>query len=245
MTDHGVDPLTILKARIAERLQELDLTERSASMAATGQPDTLRYIRTRNTMPSPPKLVAIASVLQCSIGYLLGSESASAGANPGEPDYALTVQRATAPVSRFIPVKKAIAPVPLDQLSEGIKFPGSLMAINGHAVVDQIMRPPALSEHRDIYCFYNPIWEMDPVIEAGTPVVVDADRPPINGDFALVFLRPSPDGIFGLCILRRLLARTEKAVTLQHYAPDTTFELPVAHVLGLQKILTMADVLGA
>lgn len=55
-----------------ERLKALDMTPRGASIAATGQPDAIRFIFTRGTMPSPPRLHSIAAVLECTSDYLLG-----------------------------------------------------------------------------------------------------------------------------------------------------------------------------
>lgn len=61
-----------LKRRIAERLATLGISERAASIKATGQPDTLRFIRTRDVMPSWQKLIQIAEALETSTDYLVG-----------------------------------------------------------------------------------------------------------------------------------------------------------------------------
>lgn len=65
-------PVSLLKERIARRLQDLQMTERAASMEATGQPDTIRYIRTRGTLPGLRKMLRLATVLQTSVDYLVG-----------------------------------------------------------------------------------------------------------------------------------------------------------------------------
>lgn len=71
----------ILKERIAQRLDELQLTERAVSLAATGKPDLVRFIRTRGTVPSADKIIALAAVLECSAAWLMGK---SDDPTPGE-----------------------------------------------------------------------------------------------------------------------------------------------------------------
>lgn len=62
----------ILRERIAQRLDELGLTERAVSLAATGKPDLVRFIRMRGTVPSADKIIALAAVLECSAAWLMG-----------------------------------------------------------------------------------------------------------------------------------------------------------------------------
>ncbi|WP_397586655.1 S24 family peptidase [Sphingobium fuliginis] len=68
-------PIEILNDRIAQRLEALGMTERDASIKATGKPDALRYIRTRNAMPSADRLDLIANALQTSPDWLLARSS--------------------------------------------------------------------------------------------------------------------------------------------------------------------------
>lgn len=69
--------MTKLVNRIQARLSVMGLTERAASMRATGQPDALRYIRTRKHMPSASRLAAIAKALETSPAFLLGETNDS------------------------------------------------------------------------------------------------------------------------------------------------------------------------
>lgn len=61
-----------LKLRIAERLRELNQTERAISLLATGKPDAIRYIRARDHLPSYDRLAQIARAMDTTPDYLLG-----------------------------------------------------------------------------------------------------------------------------------------------------------------------------
>lgn len=69
---HRMEAIDILIERIAKRLDELRISERAASIEATGSPDAIRYIRARRAMPAAPRLAAIARVLSATPSYLLG-----------------------------------------------------------------------------------------------------------------------------------------------------------------------------
>lgn len=70
-----ISPIDTLIDRIARRLKALDVTERDASIKATGKPDALRYIRVRRAMPSADRLDAIAKALETSPEWLLARSS--------------------------------------------------------------------------------------------------------------------------------------------------------------------------
>jgi hypothetical protein len=62
----------LLQERVAERLEALKLTERAVSIAVTGKPDLIRFIRTRGTVPSADKIITLAAILECSAAWLMG-----------------------------------------------------------------------------------------------------------------------------------------------------------------------------
>lgn len=76
--------IDILIERVAERLAELDITERKASMDATGTPDAIRYIRTRRAMPSADRLDSIAETLKTSADWLLGKTGHASWQTPDQ-----------------------------------------------------------------------------------------------------------------------------------------------------------------
>lgn len=70
MTESTV--IATLSTRINQRLETLDISARDASMRAIKQPDLVRNIVERHTMPAADRLLSLASVLETSIGWLLG-----------------------------------------------------------------------------------------------------------------------------------------------------------------------------
>lgn len=67
-----MDTIDTLIERITLRLKDLGISERSASIEATGSPDAIRYIRTRRAMPSASRLSTLADTLSATPEYLLG-----------------------------------------------------------------------------------------------------------------------------------------------------------------------------
>lgn len=62
----------ILQERVTQRLKDLNLSARAASLMVTGKPDLVRFIMTRQTVPSGDNLLALALVLKCSASWLVG-----------------------------------------------------------------------------------------------------------------------------------------------------------------------------
>lgn len=74
--------IDILVDRIAQRVDALGITERDASIKATGKPDALRYIRVRRAMPSADRLAAIAKALETTPEWLLGQAPGATSDSP-------------------------------------------------------------------------------------------------------------------------------------------------------------------
>jgi len=69
-------PIEVLKERVAVKLEELNLSAREVSLAATGQPAAIRNILSKNAMPRIDRLDAIAAALGTTSDWLLGREVA-------------------------------------------------------------------------------------------------------------------------------------------------------------------------
>ncbi|QUT04827.1 hypothetical protein KFK14_17575 [Sphingobium phenoxybenzoativorans] len=67
----GKNDIIALRAQAA--LTKLGLSARAASLAATGQPDTLRFVFSRGVVPSWQKITDLAAVLQLPPAYLAGN----------------------------------------------------------------------------------------------------------------------------------------------------------------------------
>ncbi|ALJ15343.1 XRE family transcriptional regulator [Sphingopyxis macrogoltabida] len=66
---------TDLANRIAERLTLLGMSPRDASMRACDQPDVIRNISEKGSIPSAFRLLKLAQVLETTVGWLLGEVS--------------------------------------------------------------------------------------------------------------------------------------------------------------------------
>lgn len=66
---------TVLQQRVQQRLDDLHLKARTASVEANLGPDAVRTILSgRSRSPRAENLAALARVLQCDVGYLLGTQ---------------------------------------------------------------------------------------------------------------------------------------------------------------------------
>ena len=77
-----MDAIATLIERVAERIDKMGITERAASIEATGSPDAIRYIRSRRAMPSAARLAAIAKVLEATPEWLIGEADVNIYAPP-------------------------------------------------------------------------------------------------------------------------------------------------------------------
>lgn len=82
-----ISPMTIhldeVVARIDQRLKAVKLTQRAASMRATGQPDMIRYMRSRGVVPGIEKMMRLADVLDVPVSWLMdGGQDSGTAAQP-------------------------------------------------------------------------------------------------------------------------------------------------------------------
>lgn len=63
-----------LYGQVSNRLYALGYTERQASLMATGQPDMIRYIKTRGVIPGALALLALSRVLQTDMHWLIDED---------------------------------------------------------------------------------------------------------------------------------------------------------------------------
>lgn len=68
-----------LYGQVSNRLYALGYTEREASLLATGQPDMIRYIKTRGVIPGALALLALARVLKTDMHWLIDEQYVATG----------------------------------------------------------------------------------------------------------------------------------------------------------------------
>ncbi len=237
-----------LKARLAERLSVLQLSERAASMMATGKPDAIRYIRVRDHVPSYERLFAIARTLRTSPEYLLGTVDDPEARSDRYHEMAGQVVEARALVAAHqVDFERNLGVFAVETVNN-VEYEGQIFSvwwINLSSEVD-IVRRPIFRWHREkqMYAVAAPY----PLIGCGDLIIVETHAPIRVQESVLVrFTKFSqnwsgPQGCSPyICGL--LLRRTENDVVVQPSRSDGEVRLVGTHV-SLNRIISVREMLG-
>ena len=241
----------LLNERIQARLYELGLTEREASLDATGKADAIRYIRTRAAMPSAERLQAIAATLRTSPEWLLGGEGPVQRA-PAPP----LAGEARAPAIDVADFRKFPKNLPIYGTALGSDLElhgtdGSTQAIEQTDIFmseprDYMARPTLLAGRNHMYVVEVAGHSMEPRFDAGRRVLVDGKKPPRVGDDVIVQLRCAIDNEeeVAAVLIKQLVRQKAGAIILRQFNPATEFEVPMERVKQLHTIVPWDDVLS-
>lgn len=108
---------------------------------------------------------------------------------------------------------------------------------------DFARRPPRYEGRADVFALYVQGTSMEPRYFSGELILVEARRPPQNGDHVVVELLPREDGVRE-AYLKVLAARTSTKVRLQQYNPPKIIEIDLAKVGQILRVLSTVDLLG-
>jgi len=239
------DKLSILVERIAAKLVQLNLSEREASIDATGKPDAIRYIRTRNSMPSAERLERIARTLGTTPAWLLG------GTDDIDPPEARQGKAIEAVVRRRLP--KSL-PVYGTALAADL----DLFATDGHPVAieqvevdmvepsDHMARPLNLVGLDGYYVVTIVGESMVPRFDPGRRSLVNSKREARAGEDVVVQLRsPMDDGETVTAVLiKQLVKHKTGAIVLRQFNPAVEFELSNSRVKHVHPIVPWDDALS-
>jgi SOS-response transcriptional repressor LexA len=225
--------------RIDERLAVMGLTDRQASLLATGKPDTIRDIRRRKRLPKIDTLAALAEVLETTVEYIkfgkdtgaqLGERRTGFESGPDGPRLGASLPRTLGVYGTVLGGDPHLdgAPIETHELTD---------------VIDWIRRPAIFDGRRDVYALYVTGSSMEPRFEPGDPVVVDPKRPPRPGDDVIVQLIDHDD-VVRTSLVKRLVRRTATSLELRQYNPDITFTVPLSRVKEIHRVVMMRDLLG-
>lgn len=227
-----------IHARILQKAAELDLKPRAVSLRATNQPDAITAIR-RGHMPNPDRLRAIAEVLQVDSEWLLTGEDA-APPRLADPRVLFTPQK----LPRDVPIYGTALGADLEVNGNGHAEPIEVTNVEMAEMIGYLNRPPGLMGNRKAYALYVVGSSMEPLFDPGQPVFVDAGRPPAIGDDVIVQLIDHADGRVVTALIKRLVRRTSAFVELRQYNPDRTFRIDMTRVASVQRVLSVAELLG-
>lgn len=114
---------------------------------------------------------------------------------------------------------------------------------NGHAS-DYIDRPPGLMYAKNVYAIYVISDSMSPRFEPNELLYVDADRPAVINDYAVIEMNPNADGTAGPGYVKRLKRRTADALIVEQFNPPKEFALPMDEVKSVHRIVPWRELLG-
>ncbi|MEH3046481.1 S24 family peptidase [Sphingomonas adhaesiva] len=241
------DKIDILIERIAAKLAERRLSEREASLDATGKPDALRYIRVRRAMPSGERLAAIAKTLNTTPQWLLGG--VEEGIAPDQHDDAdsklgaITQRR----LPKTLPVYGTALAADIEfSTSEGAPIAVEQIEVNFAEPSDHMARPTSIAGKDGYYVVT--VWghSMEPRYDSGRRQLAYAHRPARAGEDVVVQLRsPIDDGEMVTAVLIKQLVRIKAGfVVLRQFNPAVEFEVPQHKVKHIHPIIPWDDVLG-
>lgn len=236
------DALMKMVERVDERLTALRMSERAASIAATGKPDMIRDMR-RGRQPMGARLAALAAVLECSADYLTGATDQVSGI-------------AAEGIRRLVPPPQDMLkdiPVYGTALGSEERYASEAdgevvieqVTLNTGEVVDRFRRPPNLLNRKDIYGLYVAGDSMDPAYESGQGILVDPVKPAGSRDYVVVYLRDRQDGDGAAGVLiKRLKRRSASFIELQQYNPPATFRLDARLYREVHRVMPWDEAFG-
>lgn len=234
----------ILKERLQAKLSELNVTAREISMAALGQPDAIRNIVKKGSMPGADRLDVIAEHLGTSSDWLLGRQKA---------------------IERTIPDTDSVPPETFRRLPKNLPIFGSALGADltfsdGNGIVvnveqteihmsaptDFMARPIGVTGRPDLYVVLVSGHSMEPRYDSGRRVLVDPKRSPGVGDDVVVQLRgPTFDGEeVRHVLIKQLVRRRPGVVVLRQFNPIVEFEVPNEQVSSVHRVMPWDEALG-
>jgi hypothetical protein len=232
--------------RIGAKLYERNITEREASIDATGKPDALRYIRTRRAMPSAERLDKIAHTLGTTADYLLGkSDIDSDGKTSGEPPLFSLDDFRKHPKNLPIYGSALGSDIGL-RLADGTEVAIEQVELRMTEPLDFMARPAALAGRKHMYVLTVSGHSMEPRHDHGRRLLVDGRRNARVGDDVIVQLRaPTDDGEEVVAVLvKQLVKQRAGVIVLRQFNPPLDFEVPTERVKEVHTIVPWDDVLS-
>lgn len=239
--------IDVLTQRIAAKLAELNLTEREASIDATGKPDAIRYIRSRNAMPSAERLQQLAQTLRTTPEWLLGGDGPDTVSSPGDD---LPGQPSLPDFRRFpknLPIYGTALGADLDVISSD----GATHAVEQTDLFlseprDYMARPTALAARDEYYVVEVAGHSMEPRFDSGRRVLVSSKKRARVNDDIIVQLRAPIDNTeeVAAVLIKQLVKEKAGAIVMRQFNPALEFEVPRDRIKHVHTIVPWDDVLS-
>ena len=213
--------------RIRERRKALglDISELAEKLGVS-QPAVSQW-EIGQTAPSRQKIAKLADILRVSITSLISDdEQLLQNVN----NQAQSTQ---------------LASLPADVPVFGVAVGGSEgdFRFNGQ-VVDYVRRPPGISNLRNVYALWILGDSMSPWNKNGDLIYVSPAKPPAAGDYVVIQLDDADDGDPGTAMVKLLVGKTPTQLKLAQHNPQREFNLPLAKIKSIHKVLSLRELLG-
>ncbi|MEE8612076.1 MAG: S24 family peptidase [Sphingomonas aquatilis] len=222
-------------ARASELAIQKRLTDREASIDATGKPDLIRDMH-RGRMPGSDRLQALADTLSTTVDFLLGKTTSSV--RPGE-DPPAGLDR----LPKDVPVYGTALGANLDVEDGGTVASVEITIIELTHVVDRVLRHPGIAGDMEAYSLTVVGSSMEPRWDDGDPIYITTKRQARIGDYVVVQVRDGSEEIVS-AMVKKLVGRRPDAYQLEQFNPPLRFWIPTSMVGRLHPVLSPRELAG-
>lgn len=223
--------------RINQRLNELGLTPRAASLKGGGSSDMFRLVLSgRSANPRADTLRKMASALETTTEWLLKGDGNTKYETPSP----------TVNTDLDIPPQESNSRpkgVPVMGTALGSIVAGEFEGIHINEPVEYVATPPGLARVTGIYAVYVAGKSMSPAHCPGDLRFASKHRPCTPGDTVIVHTR-NHDSDPGQHYIKRLVGRETNAVTLEQLSPPATLSIEPRFIVSMHRVLTVNELFG-
>lgn len=245
-------PIENIIERVDERLKALGISDRQASIRATGYPDAVRELR-RFKRPSDKRIRQLAKALETHPDYLAGYvDSPNAGLWKTTTESAMPLE-GVQPLPRDIPVYGATIGEEMGKLAMEGAFHFMASGYDFDEPIDFARRPPRLAHRNDIYAVMVHDTAMFPRFRVADVLYVDPRRYPAPGEDAFLRFRPeaipklATTGAWGLICAVRDEGVTHPGIKtwpLETFKPPISFDIRTDQVTNVHRIIPWGELLS-
>lgn len=222
-------------ARATELADQKKLTDREASLDATGKPDLIRDMR-RGRMPSSDRLQALADTLSTTVDFLLGKTPSSV--RPGEEPPA-GLDR----LPRDVPVYGTALGASLEVEDGGTVHFVEQTIIEMTDVIDRVLRHPGIAGDMNAYSLTVVGQSMAPRWDDGDPIYVTTKRQAAIGDYVVIQVRNGSEEVIS-ALVKKFVGRRSDSYQLEQFNPPIRFWIPITMVARMHPVLTPKELAG-
>ena len=219
-----------LRDRVQQRLAELGLSAREASVTAGGSESLVANIlqgKSRN--PRGDTLENLARVLQTSSEWLL----------TGRAPHQNEVRTADVPLPDRFSMPRD---VPVFGTVAGSELGKGAFQLTAD-VVEYVRRPPGLATVKDAYALYVEGESMSPKFEPGELVYVHPHRKVVSGDY-VVIQEPDTDNGEPRGFIKQYLRQTTKLLQTQQFNPASKIDFALRPGLKWHRVMSLSELMG-